>query len=88
MWLLMGSSEVFRSTVPVRLTKFYEPGPRPPTGGVVPALNGEGSGVCVSTYMRVAASREELLRVRGGGGLRQPWRCLWRRFSQMTMTRP
>ena len=21
-------------------------------------------------------------------GLRQPWRCLWRRLSQMTMTRP
>jgi len=29
----------------------------------------------------------------GGGPVRdpghaQPWRCLWRRFSQMTMTRP
>src|SRR5213079_2139003 len=21
-------------------------------------------------------------------GVRQPWRCLWRRLSQMTMTRP
>lgn len=23
-----------------------------------------------------------------GGASAQPWRCLWRRFSQITMTRP
>jgi len=27
-------------------------------------------------------------RTRASGGAGQPWRCLWRRFSQITMTRP
>src|SRR6266566_6313294 len=43
---------------------------------------------------RGSGLRPEVLPPRGGVGREgcvsatQPWRCLWRRFSQMTMTRP
>jgi hypothetical protein len=32
--------------------------------------------------------RVVLASAEAGGGRDQPWRCLWRRFSQITMTRP
>ncbi len=37
-------------------------------------------------YMVLRASREDPRVVQVV--VRQPWRCLWRRLSQMTMTRP
>lgn len=50
-----------------------------------------GAGYCSSSLVRLAkAARSCWDRAHAGpdGGAAQPWRCLWRRFSQITMTRP
>src|SRR3954447_4084003 len=43
-----------------------------------------GAGCCFHSLIRVLS---KVCRRRGGAAA-QPWRCLWRRFSQITMTRP
>ena len=45
--------------------------------------------VVISKNLQYTAGEAAVLReIPGGRPLRQPWRCLWRRLSQMIMTRP
>ena len=70
-----------RSRPPTLLTgEVVRPGPRPPPE-VSSAVSWDG--FCVCTFTCVARRT-----ARCRSCVRQPWRCLWRRLSQMTMTRP
>src|SRR6476661_8948191 len=55
-------------------------------GDILRRRDGRSSGAGCCFHSLVACCRSS---VDGeGGGSDQPWRCLWRRFSQITMTRP
>lgn len=60
----------------------YVSGPRPPNRGCrTPGRPGPA-------YEHVQLASREVLRIAEGTVRLQPWRCLWRGLSQMTMTRP
>src|SRR6201999_3036730 len=60
--------------------------PQPPRVAVrAPAWSGGEPGPCDPAGVGRASS---LVRPAARAGSAQPWRCLWRRFSQITMTRP
>ncbi|GAA2010795.1 hypothetical protein GCM10009755_22560 [Brevibacterium samyangense] len=67
-------------------------GPRGPTGGEVclgVVLTGIDRIIDVSAALLLPHDHDLPTRANGSasGACDQPWRCLWRGFSQMTMTR-
>ena len=69
-------------------------GPRPPCRGWRPIVADGGRDTALLLVLDVSDEDDEQAQARefeslahGAPGV-QPWRCLWRRFSQITMTRP